>query len=466
MKKGPLPLPSHIDRSHRSFVALVASCALLVLLVASPAVDTASADSVRVTGGKRGVVKLLVRADRGDRCTVTVRRGARRAKRSVRLAGVSRRRVGVRLAGRGRARARIRCKAARRSPTPLPTRPAREPLSPYDTVIVERTSDRVFVYKGEGDRGMRLLYDHTLDLPGWESVVLEADGRYYDHLVQPFSGDFSQALFHGTPSSNSAGRHIGRLDLVTGEVVDLTAPRQGTGFSEAVLCEESAGYVFQTSPTAGSGSDTVVFLAREGTLNGAWCFGDRFTTSVSNPSQVSAAANALDYPWSREDASEDGRYLLGYQPGTGDESGVFGFHAADGSSKVPVDCVPDGEDGRNESLLGWVGPRTVVLGVSGSDDSAYDWRTATLTADGRVECGGGLPPTSKDISEITLGFDGSAVLFAAEGPNGIEQWRQPIAGGDPVRATYDALPEDSTSSEVEIYRVGPAHAGPSNNPNP
>ena len=330
-------------------------------------------------------------------------------------------------------------------------------MSPYDTVVAVRNSDHLFIYKGEGDRDLRLIYDHTLELPGWDGNGLDVDGNYFEHLVEPFSADFSQVVFAGQPYG-AAAKHIGRLDLLTGDVVDMTAARQGTGFSDPVLCEDAPGYVFQTSPAAGSGSDTLVFRARSGALGGnAWCFGDRFLSSVSNPRQVAQIDEQPSYWWTRKDASEDGRYLFGYDEATG----VDGFHAADGSQHVEVDCVPDGDYGENELLLGWVGPRTVALEVS-----EVDWRTATILPDGRVECAGGIPATDKEISDVELSFDSKAILFSAEGTSGTEQYRQPVTGGEPVQASYEPLPEDTIGRDVAIYRVGPMDEGWSENATP
>jgi len=424
----------------------MAACVLLCLVITENA--DARGSSVRVIGADGGSVRVLVRSKPHRRCVITVHRGHQKGRRVVKMGRRSQRRVSVEVGGIGRIRAHVRCRRSRQRGS---RGPKRVPLNPNGAVVVQVSGDSLLVYKGEGDRDLRPIYGAPLDRLGWREVSLDPLGDYYGHYVSPFSADFSRVLFDGVPLGDSAP-HVGIIDFAAGTVIDLTAFRQGVGFSDPVLCEDNAGFVSQTGPVAGTSSDAFVFLSRTGTPaeNTGYCFGGELQSSVSNPWGASAVDPARTIPGGRVVASEDGRYVFG-------EDGEDGFHAADGSGYIPVDCVPEpslGEE-RNEFLLGWTGPRTVALAVSAvnNPEGAYDWSTATLNPDGTVTCAGGIPPTEREVFGISLSFDARAILFSAEGPHGVEKYRQPISGGPPERASYDDLPE---GPGIVIYRVGPA----------
>jgi hypothetical protein len=216
---------------------------------------------------------------------------------------------------------------------------------------------------------------------------------------------------------------------------------------------------------AGNQGDSVEYLSRTGTLSGtgAHCFGQLALTALSNPSLFGTVP--AEPAWQRSDdmtrggrvqASEDGKLTFVRLAPSYDGRG---FSATDGSKDTPVDCVPDAPGRkREEYLLGWTGPRTVALAISSYNnaDAADDWRTATLQADGSVICGGGIPATGRELSGIALSFDSQAILFKATGPAGPEKYRQPITGGEPVRAEYPDDPADRSGGRVEIYRAGPS----------
>lgn len=443
--------------------AVLARGAVFLLLAAVGSVLSGSvvahADSVHVVAKGKKRIRVVVRADRGERCLVVVRRGRRRTQKRLRM-GRPKREIAVRLRGKGKIHVSVRCRRppSKRSPRRQPQRVA---FGPYDTVMAEVSDSHIRIYKGSGDRDLTLIYEASLDLPGWQATYLKPSGGYYEHQVDPFSADFSRVLFSGAPVGLNAS-HIGVLDLANGTAVDLTAPRQGNDFASPVLCEDNPGFQSQTSPVAGNGSDANVFLSRSGTLAypGSYCFGDPAQSRVSDPAHATAIDFANDEqepPSERVIGSGDGRYIFGTlrAPASGQ-----GFLAADGTAQFPVDCGSSQTefDGKPEAfLLGWIGPRTVVLALtfSGSLDQAHDWRTATLLDDGTVKCQGGVPPTDKRVTGVSLSFDNRAILFSVEEASGVIKYRQPIDGGPPVPASYPDLPE----CECSIYQVGPALSG-------
>lgn len=356
------------------------------------------------------------------------------------------------------------------------TRPT---LTSYQAIVVERSDDVLTVYAGSGDRDVTELYSADLDLPGWQNVTIEP---YYPDL-HPFTGDFHAVLFHGRPEGTDV-HHIGILDLATGEARDLTEPRQGGGFTDSVLCEDSAGFVHgrrvpgpASTWIAAPGtrllnrSERIAFHGRTGTLGTAAssCFADPLQVmALADPTSVTPVADEREVMAERVVASEDGRFLFGWIPdpekAREDPSihpHIYAFHSPDGATVHEADCRPGVTDDERSryglAVLGWVGPRTVALSVGASATaSGFDWRTATLNDDGSTTCAGGIPQTDRDIADLDLSFDGTAILFTAEGASGPEQYRQPIDGSDPQPATYDEMPVGVGSGvDRDIYRVGP-----------
>lgn len=353
-------------------------------------------------------------------------------------------------------------------------------LSAYQAVVVERNDDVLTVSAGVGDRDWTPLYTADLALPGWDGVSISPYTAYEAH---PFSADFSKVLFYGTPTGLET-HHIGILDLVTGEATDLTAFRQGSDFEDPILCEDSPGFaseiivprsglfVVQPRTSLINPSERIVFHGREGTLGraAASCFGDQaFLTSLSDPATATPVPANREALSERIVASEDGKYQFGRLPdskgspeGQSLESGIDGFLTPGASRVAAVNCRPDGlapsASAFGQYFLGWVGPRTVALaiGVPSTSHNVFDWRTATLEEDGTVTCKGGIPQTGREIGDVALSYDGTAILFTAEGAGGPEQYRQPLDATSPEAAGYPEDPtEEDRAGSVDVYRVGP-----------
>lgn len=340
---------------------------------------------------------------------------------------------------------------------PAPATPSTV-LASTDAVIVDLSNEMVTVSRGTGLRDQEQIYSQSRVIPGWEQPIGIDTG--YGLTIHAFSADFSRAVFSGRPEGLLAD-HIGVIDLRTGEVTDLTAARQGGDFADAVLCEDTAGFVTQLSPKVRNGDDEILFLTRNGTNEGpGWCFGEPAVTRLSQPSTV-APTTADNLPLSqRVQGSADGAYWFGIREDEDGRALGEGFvEAATGRVTAP-NCV-SGQEGmldhgdENEELLGWTGPRQVAIGVVDPPGSSavVDYRLATLGSDGKVTCSGGLPKTGKTTSGVDLSFDAQSILFTVEGVSGPEQYSVGIEGGDtPIPAEFVDL---DSPSDVTIYRAGP-----------
>ena len=457
-------------KRRRRVNALMSGSLLLVasVLALSPVGSDAAARGKVVSGqaktlaATRNGVRFRVISRAGASCAVTVARGKTSRKTTLKIGSRGSKTKSLRLRGRGRVRYRVRCTLAvtPAKPKPAPAPPAPSPtratFAPDEFVYIGNAGTSLNVARGVGADRLVPVYSTTIEgglLRGWTSVR-----PYGDHRTD-FSADFSKVLVVGTPPGFTHD-HVGVVDLLTGTVTDLTAPRQGKGFSDPVLCEESPEFVPSTIGVGGFGSDLVLLSSGNGgggVATGGCPRDHDLIVPVSDPSKATivdySGAQAPFPPGYRERhpagmISPDGRFMLGKS-----DRGNGGSLQVLATGKVvdpPVDCFKQ-PNSNIVDIQGWIGPQTYVAALY------RDYRIVSVAADGTQTCSGGLPATDKEVTKPTLTFDRTGVVFTVPGPSGTEEYRQPVTGGEPVLFPFDQQLTDTW--RTKRFQVGPAFAG-------
>ncbi|MCA1707446.1 MAG: hypothetical protein LC808_30940, partial [Actinobacteria bacterium] len=100
-----------------------------------------------------------------------------------------------------------------------------------------------------------------------------------------FSADYTKYLFAAIPPRGDSADHLGVIDLRTGAVTDLTAPRQQHDFSSPILNETVPTFLGAGGDRISFGSETIAFVYdyQDGEAKFA-------VTSLANPSQATPVA--------------------------------------------------------------------------------------------------------------------------------------------------------------------------------
>lgn len=246
-----------------------------------------------------------------------------------------------------------------------------------------------------------------------------------------FGPDYSKfALEFSTPGG---GQHVGYVDLASSTLVDLTALRQGSGFSSVVLRE--------TFPRFESAADRFRIENKIQFTQGGPDGSKTLTVDLASPT-VAVPSEYLKRPGtsgqeftgqhSNTIASPDGRFVA--EDGSG--ASVWPY---DSTKRVSVssECNPRGGTFGSQ-LLGWFDSRHFVL--------AGDERVVLVAIDDRsaiVDCKDVLPTnTGRTIVLPRLRFDGKVVYVTTNGTAGRETYSiDPSNPQEPVRASPAAPPD-------------------------
>jgi hypothetical protein len=291
------------------------------------------------------------------------------------------------------------------------------------------------------------IYSLSLDrsFPGWTGGGASCQG------AATWSADFSKLLVSGTPP-NASSSHIAVVDLRTGTVRDLTAPRQRTGFSAPVLNETDPQFLSDTpSDRVTFGSNVVAFLG-----SGALSELDLRSPEVLKPLKTTVVAGQKVLPGHPEYLMNDIPITVDYNKASPDGS----FLVDQGSSVASIAPAAHIDKVRNvtcsnvdpymdSSIIGWADSmHAILVGHSvAKGDSAVDLVTVGLA----FRCKSLIPATDKEISEIRLSPDRSLIFFTADGPDGPHVYSVPTTGKprEPTPDSYPLLP-----SETWFYYAG------------
>jgi hypothetical protein len=240
------------------------------------------------------------------------------------------------------------------------------------------------------------------------------------------------------------GTHVGYVDMVTGHVVDVTAPRVAEGFGAVPAFDEEPMFFAPSTDVVRFPGDQI--LARGSGTSGE---SEWHVISVENPTEVirwsdtpSARAQVREPFLPADDKrydvtgpiSSDGRFEAFSSSGAlgSGDAYVAGFGGA------PLHRITDSPCGAYEAVvLGWQNASTVVFWNFGSNGNAPGTIKALRVADGVPgTCEDLLPSHTKRITSVRLRPDGQAILIKLEGDN--EPWYEEDLtkpGSDPVPYT-------------------------------
>jgi hypothetical protein len=329
-------------------------------------------------------------------------------------------------------------------------------LLPGDTVLCNATAG----IPGAGG------FSGTITISRWVSVDVAPEDIYSLSLDTAFAGwtgsgpgcgppttwspDFTKKLVSGVPPGESSS-HIAVVDLATGIIQDLTAPRQKTGFGDPVLNETDP--IFLSDPPTDKvrfGGNVVAFKSNSDALSSVSLNSPTTVKPVSSsrtigqvvlPGHPEYQLNYTDGPYNR--VSPDGSLFVPF------ESSIGITPAAHIDQPKEVSCA-NVQPGINEDILGWPDSRHLVIrGQSATDPGSTV--VDLVTVESRLECRSLIPPTAKQISRAEMLPDRSAIIFTADGPNGPQDYSVPTTGAasQPTPGNYPQM-----SAETVIYQPG------------
>lgn len=260
-----------------------------------------------------------------------------------------------------------------------------------------------------------------ITLPGFDCSTRDSFGPDYSK--------FAVGFFTG-----GGGQHVGYVDLATSTLVDLTALRESSGFSNGVLKE--------TFPRFQSASDRFrienkIQFSQEGTDGSKTLTVDLANPAIAVPSEYLKRTGTSGQEFTGEHgntiSSPDGRFVA--DAGGGSGAAVWRY---DLSTRVSIssECNPRGGT-FGAQLLGWFDSRHFVL--------AGDERVLLVEIDDGsnvVGCKDVLPTNSgRKILLPRLRFDGKVVYVSTNGTGGRETYSIDLANPqEPVRASPAAVP--------------------------
>jgi hypothetical protein len=250
-----------------------------------------------------------------------------------------------------------------------------------------------------------------------------------------WSPDFTKYLFAGVPPGGAAS-HIAVIDLAKGTLTDLTAPRQGSGFSDQVLNETDPSFISDTPTDKVTFGSNVVLFKRDNKL---FTVDTRAPESDAQLSDTNGTAPGHPEHDLRQGVRSDFRRASPDGAFIADPANESTIYPAGKTNQAMTPVCP----GMEGSFVGGT-----VLGWADATHAVY-WAGSALglvTVGDTLECESLLPATDKLLSDFQLLPDGSAVTFTAGGPNGdqVYQVATKLPAGEPMpgkalRLSYDAL---------------------------
>lgn len=258
------------------------------------------------------------------------------------------------------------------------------------------------------------------------------DGYQCGHR-HAYNDDFS--MFAGHASAGDGTTHVFITELRTGRTEDLSASRQGSGFSAGTPINELFVSFLPAAPDQARFTDRILISNGDGF----------FVVDPANPDQIEPMpltdgmvgdwpVDTFDHLGSGIDFHDnDGFGGGGYRALSPDGrliaidntnvSRVYGDPYADETRLVDGAC--------NGDLLGWHGTRTLV--TMQRRPSQFYLVTVDDTG-GTTGCTPVLPANDREIVSARLRVDGNAVWMRVEGADGIESYLVDLTtpGAEPV----------------------------------
>jgi hypothetical protein len=263
-----------------------------------------------------------------------------------------------------------------------------------------------------------------------------------------WSADFSKFLLSATPP-NQTGNHIVMIDARTGHLTDLTALRQKSGFSAAVLNETNPIFL-SDHPTQNVtfGSRLIRFTDTNGSFE---------LVNLNTPT-IATTQPTVTFDYHDAIAGHPEQQLSG-------SSAPGNIVSPDGILVVPLDgqvvsiakpATPSAETLVNcpnmpavslnpPTLLGWVSTSQIVI------TNAQQADLVSVAGGTPGACTPLIPATAKQISQIELSPDRSHIVFDATDTTGPRTYSVDVSGKpqDPQPAQHAVLSADSS-----VYRPG------------
>jgi hypothetical protein len=255
-----------------------------------------------------------------------------------------------------------------------------------------------------------------------------------------WSRDWSKVLFSGVPPGGEKN-HVGLINIQSSSVTDLTATRQGTGFSSPTLWEVSPRFLSQGGSPLRYGSDDFAFTS--------YANGDHtwLRSSISKPTKVASMGDL---------AGHDETVIRGIDPNAGNN-----FAQPSPSGELLADV--------------WISTLSARK-IGSSGDSAWHhmgcnfpgypkrWVNSTqliassadgpirITIDpngGQLRCEPILPPNTRSISQWWISYDRKKLVFKADGPTGTQTWEMPVSGPktEPI-ISEDSIPTFPQGTQI------------------
>jgi hypothetical protein len=289
-------------------------------------------------------------------------------------------------------------------------------------------------------------------LPGWTA---QGTVGYCGPPTQ-WSADFSKLLIFGNPPGSSQGSiHIAIVDTLKGTFQDLTAPRQQTGFSSAVLADTDPQFLSDAvSSKITFGSKKFSFI-ENGTL---------MTSDIGDPSKATPVTAADLHgkqvvPGHPEQSMYYGAIGSQYNTVSPDgtlvaDPGANNVALAPASRPDSVEEIscPNVQAITGAAVLGWVDSSRPIVGASSlTNPGSAVVDIVSLGPGSAYTCKSLIPDTDKTISNVILSPDSSEIFFTADGPSGPQVYSVASSGSssEPALSKYPVVPDG-----VIYYRPG------------
>lgn len=302
--------------------------------------------------------------------------------------------------------------------------------------MVSCEDDRVIVdvVKGGDPSTAGTVYDVDL-AAALDEIGLMPTGGYCGTRTR-FNADFSAYVTVGWASDSA--KHAVVVDLADGTATDLTAPRQGSGFSAGEELDETSAW-FRAEPGDTAPSSTEVVVSDDVTLT----LVDLADPATGTPytgegDRADLLASPVNYDYDQglgggeTFISPDSKLLLNGGLGTSSYiTKVGGDQDVTKAPDLPDDCSGD--------VHGWRDSRTAI---AQEDDQLF---LVDVTPDGRSSgCTAILPNDERELVGIHLSLDRSSIFVAVESSAGDDAWEWYRAdldspGEEPAAATEEEI---------------------------
>jgi hypothetical protein len=286
------------------------------------------------------------------------------------------------------------------------------------TVVCEKASDDTLTisqYPRTGGSLTLVLSIRPWDIMvGWKPPIpLDSTGECANPLL--WSPDFRWHLEVGTPPGTAGAGplyHVVLIDTVSKTFTDLTALRQGSGFSDPVLSERNPMFISDAPSERISFGSNVIVMSSNAFPSGNASVDRRTPTIASDVATATGGTRTLiaGHPetalagigTSYVKASPGGKYLA-------EDRRVS--PAPDFKQQIALECLDPNDF--FPTTLGWIDPTHVIV-TSGSSQAMI----VDVVSTPKPTCQPIIPPTDKNIYGMALSEDGTTLTFDADNASG------------------------------------------------